>query len=519
MDQTVSPQPLLVEKAAAWGMRQFKENKLPLLSAILFGLLAYTFAFTNKLVNHDEVGQLFGKGATVSSGRWGLGALDSIFPNYSMPWIYGIITILLIAVAICIIIRIFAIRHKLLQVLMAGSIMVFPSLIGLFGYMFTSASYAVSFLLAVLAVWCLQRPSKLFILPAMGCMIFSLSIYQSYLSIAVSLLVLILIQRLLTEENALPILRQGILYVIFLVVSLALYYAATQVVLRIKGISFNDYASDSITLSLSTILDGIVLAYVNFIRFFTWAHHRLMPTSLSRWVHLMLFLSIAVLMLVWMIRQKPKAFRLVLLILLLAILPLAINCMYMITAEGSIHTLVLYSFVAVYILGALTADHMLTICVGIRFFELVRRAALNFVVATLSVIIIVNTYVANASYLNMHLRYENSYAFYTSLMADLKMMPEFTPETKIAMIGSWDAPDFYEYNLEFTHYLVGVTGFSPNTYSQQAFMEYYLGFPISFASGEEIAVISESPEFTEMATYPYYGSMKIIDNILVVKLS
>mgnify|MGYP003295413253 CR=1 FL=1 len=34
-------------------------------------------------------------------GRWGLDILEYIFPNYSMPWIYGIITITLMAVSIC----------------------------------------------------------------------------------------------------------------------------------------------------------------------------------------------------------------------------------------------------------------------------------------------------------------------------------------------------------------------------------------------------------------------------------
>ena len=51
--------------------RAYKNNKTPFLAALFTGLLAHGFAFTNKLLNHDEIESLFGKGATVTSGRWG----------------------------------------------------------------------------------------------------------------------------------------------------------------------------------------------------------------------------------------------------------------------------------------------------------------------------------------------------------------------------------------------------------------------------------------------------------------
>ena len=140
--------------------------------------------------------------------------------------------------------------------------------------------------------------------------------------------------------------------------------------------------------------------------------------------------------------------------------------------------------------------------------------------AVLSALIIVgNIYIANAAYLNLHLRYENAYAFYTSLIADVKQSPEFTEGTKLAVIGTWDDPDFYEENLGFTNCLTGVTGFKPDSYSKERFLQYYLGFTVPFASEEEQAAIAASPEFEEMAVYPYYGSMRKIGDVMVIKLS
>ena len=497
-----------------------RANRLPFLAALVWGMLAYGFAFTNKLVNHDEVSQLFGKGATVSSGRWGLGALDAIFPNYSMPWIYGIVTIVLIAVGICLILRMFQIENKVLQVLLSGCIMVFPSVIGVFGYMFTSSSYGLSYLLCVLAVWLLTRKKWLALPLAVGCMVASLSIYQSYVSIAASLLVLLLIRELLTGAEPAAVLKKGIGYVLFLVLSLALYYGATQVILKWKGISFNDYASDSLTLSFSGILNGIRLAYLNFCRFFYWAHHQLMPTSASRYLHFYLFCGILVVLLLLAASQKRQRLaRYALLAVLVALLPLAINCMYLITAESSIHTLVLYSFTSLYVLAAMVLELALPCISPRKLPELLRRLALELMPVLLAAIVVINVYVANESYLNMHLRYENAYAFYTTLTANLQQMPEFTEGTRLAVIGSWESPDYYTERFAFTDGLIGVKGFLPSDYSYSYFLEYYLGFPVECVTEEEAEAIRQTEAFQNMPTYPYYGSMALIDDVIVVKLS
>ena len=62
--------PLLMEVIPQWLCKLFRAWRFPFLASLLWGVLAYTFAFTNKLINHDETSQLFAKGATVTSGRW-----------------------------------------------------------------------------------------------------------------------------------------------------------------------------------------------------------------------------------------------------------------------------------------------------------------------------------------------------------------------------------------------------------------------------------------------------------------
>jgi hypothetical protein len=94
--------------------------------------------------NHDDVSQLFAKGTTLESGRWGLVAMSYIFPDFSMPWIYGVISIVFITIAVCVIVRMFDIQNRIYQSLLAALIIACPSLIGVFTYMFTATSFSLS---------------------------------------------------------------------------------------------------------------------------------------------------------------------------------------------------------------------------------------------------------------------------------------------------------------------------------------------------------------------------------------
>ena len=99
------------------------------------------------------------------------------------------------------------------------------------------------------------------------------------------------------------------------------------------------------------------------------------------------------------------------------------------------------------------------------------------------------------------------------------MMPEFTEGTRLAIIGEYQQPEYYDKHFKQAQAITGIYGFVPDSYSKKSFLEYYTGFPMEFASSKEIKEISATAEFEAMAVYPYYGSLQKIGDILVVKLS
>ena len=514
-----NPRPLLTETVLSWLRCKLTENRVPLLSSLIFGFLAHTFAFTNKLPNSDDVLSLFSKGGSLSLGRWGLEILSYVFPDVSMPWVYGIITIGLLAVSVCLLVHTLQLRSKWIQGLAAGLVLTFPSLTGTFSYMFTSSSYGVAFLLAALAPWLLQKKSLWCRLVALPCMIFSLSIYQGYVSLTAGVLVLVLMRQLMDGEDFGTVFRRGLAYVGFLILSMGLYFGITQILLRLFHTEMGWYASRSIDFKPSELLYKVQLAYTVFFDHFQGKSIGLMPNAFSRGLHIALLAFACVLLLLRLIRMRRRPLCALLLAALTAIFPLAVNCIYLFILFWSIHTLVMYGFVSFYLLVLLLADSVLASPVRFRFAAFTRRLSLDAVSVLSALIVITNIYIANEAYLDQHLRYENAYAFYTSLIADIKANPDFTEGTKLAVIGKWGAPDFYRDNFDFSNSITGIDMFGPDTYSKEQFVQYYLGISIPFASEEELSATEASPEFAEMPVYPYYGSLRKIGNVIVVKLS
>ena len=510
---------LLYEQILYRSFRFFRFYRIPLFSAIIFGILAHGFAFTNKFINHDEIYNLFGKGATVDSGRWALGALDSIFPNYSMPWIYGIVTIALIAVAACLIVHIFAIKNSALQALLAGIIVVFPVWTSTFAFMFTSSSYGVAFLMAVLSVFLLRQSKPLFQILALGCSIFSIAIYQAYIAIIAAMLVLALVQDLLLEKAISDTLRKGLGYLCFLILTLGLYYAATQAILILADVEFNQYAHERNSFQILQLPRNILSAYTHFFRALGTGEHALIPTLFSRWTHGICFAVCAVCFSVVCYVRKLDLPRILFALALILIFPLAANCMYLFTSEAAMHTLVLCGFLSIYFPLILFADLCMDAIPANKAMNLMRKTALNLLLFSLTAIMICNVYFANEAYLQLHLQYENTYAFYSSMLSDIRMHPEFDSDTELAVIGRWDYPDYFFRKFQFTYQLFGHLSSAPTEYSMDRFLEYYIGFPMPFASVEEKEEIQNSEVFSQMPVYPYYGSIRMIDDTLVVKLS
>lgn len=512
---------LLTERFLSSAARFLSRYRIPFFASILFGFLAHAFAFTNKLINHDELGFLFSKGITISSGRWGLVLVSPLFPECSLPWIYGVISIFLLAVSVCLIVHIFSIRNTLLQILLSGLILSFPALTGTFSYMFTSIYYAVAFLLSIAAV-CLVRSypkNILYVFTALALSVLSTAIYQAYIAITASLFVVLLIQDLLNQDSDVKVLlRAGMEYVLFLAASLGCYWICCKLIWTVTGIPMNDYSQEAVTFQLSTLVTGIQNAYRYFWTYTIQPASGLVSSPLTHYIHIGCFLLIGMELVLWAVQAKDGKKGLFLLFLL-TMLPLSINCMYIFIVPYHIHTLVLYSFIAVYVLTVVLIQHFLASELSKQCFIRLRKALFDAAILGLTVVLFSNTYTANAAYLNLYLRYENLHSFCTSVVTQLQATPGYTQDTPVAIIGTYPEPDFYSEEFSEVYNIMGTSGVTPDSWSRENMFAYYIGHELNIVADWEAEVISQTEAFSEMASYPSNGYIQMIDGTIVIKLS
>ncbi len=494
----------VLERLFGWLAERMRENRIPLLCGIAAGLLAHMFAFTNKLVNADEVWSLFERGATITSGRWGLELSKWIFPSISMPWIYGVISIVLLTVTACVTIRLFQIRSRCLQALLAAVFVSFPSETGLFCFMFTSAPYALAFLLAVIAVALAERGGKVNWLMSFLLLVLAMGTYQAYVAVVASFFVIRMIQRLLRGEgSAKEVLLYGVYRLGLLIVSLVVYYLISLAAARLSGLGFADYGVSRWT----SIFYKIALAYSAFLHTFTRGYFAFVRSPLAMILHFLLALAAAVLLLRWLLRCKDRA-RGLLLVICLLLFPLSAYCIYLIAEVDIIHSLVLVSFLSVYVLAAVVVE---------TAEGKAGRWSRDAVLLSLLLVMAGNVLFANKVYLKMHFQYEQAYSIYTSIITQIESTEGFDADKKVAIVGNGDQQGLEMEELDAE----GLMGPSKNLidiYTRELFMQRYLGFDVSFATTAERRALQKDERVQAMPCYPYYGSVQVIDDYIVVRL-
>lgn len=481
-----------------------REHKVPLAATWIVGLLAHMFMFTNKLLNHDEIVFLFGKGATLESGRWMLAATELIFPNVSMPWIYGVIALAITSLAVCLIIRLLDIRSKIFQALLAGLIVSFPAQTSIFCFMFTSAPYALAFLGSVLSVYIyIIRGSLKSCIASSVALALTLGIYQGYIAVASSLYIILMIQALLKGEPAGKVFKDGLRYAAALLAALGLYYAVTLVICRLSGTELLSYGYSG-----NSILFRVLLAYSSFLRTLFSGYFGYVNGTLSVLAHVVCIAAGAWLVIRYFIVQK-RAPELALAAVCAVLLPLSINALYLIAQTGIISTWTQYSFVCVYVLLAVIFD---------RFCENVRLR--DVVCAALTAVVVINIFFANKVYLKLFMDYENAFAYYTVLASDIKKSPDYSENKRVCIAGTAD--DGVQTSDELGLGLfTGPANDLINVYSKELFIKNYIGSDIDMVAFEEYKLRSEIeslPEYKAMPAYPAEGSIAEIDGYLVVKL-
>lgn len=493
--------------------------RLAFFTACLLGFITHLYLLTNTLPNHDSIHSVFSDNDVLSSGRWSAKLLSSFSTYFQMPVVIGLISILALALTAGLTVRILGLTHQGNIVMAAALLVTFPSLSGIFSYLFTADAYCLALLLNTLAVYCTKK-YRWGWAAAIGMITVACGTYQAFLCYAIGLFLFDCILMLLEGEAISHVVRKGLLYVGVCAVSLVLYLVILKFLLLITHTELVDYKGlDQMGLgSLFAYLKQVPDAYHYFYNYFR------RPSHLNRFYRYVqmadcLFLAVMGLRLAYrkgLFRDLP---RLLLTAVGLALVPLALNFVFILAMGVGMHHLMLYAFVLVFLLAVKFAELVMKELAASGKPGWVGVFGVNLTLCAL--LVWCGFYTNNISYLRLQMRYDNSAALANRITARVEALEGYNKDTPVALIGLLPN-NLYGRAIPAFSDPEAITGTDDTLlqyyYSAQDVLQYCAGLHMAPFTEEQWGSVYNSDFIYDMPCWPAEGSVILYNGVAVVKL-
>lgn len=518
--------------------RNLNEIKWTMCSSVIIGLLTHAYILYNKISYHDDIFCLYTLGGTYGSGRWSLGILGALMRRlfggtYSAPGLNGILSILLIAVAATLIVEMFSVKNIWWIVATAGIMETIPVVTSTFSYMFTAPYYMIALVFAVLGAFLITRKQKWFDWHCIGAvlsMAVAVGIYQAYFAVTVSLVLSYLIWNFdeivgsdARRNGAKKLLLGGIRALVLMALGMAAYALFNKVFLAVTHYELSDYrgVNNMFSVTFSGLLSSAAGTYKAFVSMFVKDYVGLTSVLPIRLALIILWILAIVCMIRESIRRKAGAWCNILYWGMAALLPLAFHIVNVMVSGGDtgIHTLMLYSLAQMFIFPIVILAKYTGGC-AVSFEKTKYTAGMTAVSVAMAYLIIFSyAVVDNQAYMRVQLLQNEATAFYNRLITRIEGTEGYLQSDSIYIAGALEISDK---NLtEVPQFpAVTMTGYTMTTdefindYAWKEYVRWQLGFdPVYEAQVPDVSAISEMP------CYPDADSIRIVDDVVVVKFS
>lgn len=506
-----------------------------LISTVLFGLFGHGMMLLNFYYAHDGCGQ-FDLGTTCALGRWVLDVFEKLHRvvwgmyTYETNWFQGLISLLFIGLTNYLIIDFLEISGKIRQILLCGILAVFPSITGLFAYMFTAPYYLFSMLLAVSAAVlacrtaeriCGRKEKLLRFVAAAVILCISIGIYQAYLSHFAVVVVLFLIKKEINgeyEENKKRF--HDILFLLLVAAAgLVIYLVTNRIYLACADAGMWRYQGlDHFGISdVQGYLNRISRAYYRFFIPDPDFGKNMFPFRMYTVYRLLLIPAVVLCSAVLVVRRwKQSRWAGGFLLFYILVLPVAVNFIYILTEESAVYSLTLYAQSFVFVIFILFAERV-ACRAPLKEWS---RAGLLFVSALCLYACLFYCKLDNVEYTKLGEYIEQNKSWYTTLVTRIKSVENFSDTLPVVYINEYEKKDedLY-YDQMFSAIAISPyddSNITVNGYWWKDQMFIYTGFHPVLESEKNFASL---PEVQSMACYPDDGSIQIVNGTVVVKFS
>ena len=506
---------------------------ISLAATYIWGLLAHGYAFSNINLSHDSLrefhSEILGNNIKMSSGRVITPVYRDLFgSDVTIPWMMGLLALLWIGLSVYLIVRIFRVESPVMICLIAGVCTVNIAVSATVAtYIHDLDSYMFSLLCAVAAVYLWRSHPRGWIM-GMVLITVSLGIYQNFVFVAVSLVMMVCVLDLLEESSFRTVFLNGVKAVGMILLGGALYYLLMRSMLALKGVELlkGEYNSlDKVqSLTLTNLVPQILSAYKDWFSRLMNAYCAY-PSILVKGITGLLLALSGIVVVVGLCNPKVRLPEKILCGALVVLLPLGMNMIHVLTLGGN-HDLMTYPIWMFYVMALLLADWLWKKrrsdeAAGVRtkILKLQRMLCMLCVFA----IVYGSAWFANGMYVKKDLEHEAYTFLMTRVVTRIEAMEEYVPgEAEVVFVGLPDnlnqvMPGFKDY-WNVTGMTESDVIYAGNRDRFQAYFDYMMGLPIVLA---EDSLWSESVNMEavqQMPVYPASGFAQMIDGVLYVKL-
>ncbi len=519
-------------------LRLSREVRIAFFSALIIAVITHLTILTNKLINHDSVGYLYGSGIRLDQGRWFYFFLNKVRGGFFVNGIINPLAIILLSITASLTIHVLQIKNWLNIVLVSGLLVTFPSTVGIFVYG-GADKFFFALLLATLAVYFATKEKSWAWVVSIVSLTLSLGTYQAYIGYSLGLfIILCFVKAIKNEVRSREILLEGLRYLLIIIISIALYYGILQLSLKATGTTLTAYRDiDNMqSPSLASIPELIYQAYKKVYRFFYYDKYGI-TTPFFIWAYrISIFLIVLFSILIGLFTKLYRKLNLILAFFLAILFPLGVHIIAVLGQNPDTHWLMIYPFVLVYILLVKLTEILNDISEDkkqksleltdkktnkINIFKNNSLSVLNWTAVIFTVVLIFNWFkLANLGYFHMQLSYESSYATAVRITHDISKMEGYTTDTRVAIIT--EPVPFITTRPEFTalNKISGIEGddIYMNRLDYYQMFNNFLSFRVIGPKTSDLNIIKSSEEFLNMPIYPNDGYIQMINGIIVIKV-
>lgn len=516
-----------------------KRFQIMLISIFSWGIIAHGYRMFNELTFNDDLSCSFYLGSTVSWGRWFLRVVWDFLKwliqgdTISEPVVNGVLTMLMFALAGCIILKMFRIFDPLLIITLGGLMITFPAVTSMMDYNFMAPVCGLNILMCTIGAYLIVTSGygKGLLKAALGSVIITLAIglYQAFFVFSVCLILLYFLFEISGKfEAVLNGLRKdvtqgsfgwffisAIKYLGFLLAAIVLYVISCSIFERIydaQMVEIEGIGSFGMV-SLPEYINRIKEAYYVFFHTLYTGLSAMFPGGLHRYYWLVLLLGMILTVIVLMSVARKQKVRVIQYLIVLIMMPFATNLLYVMAGE-------LDRGLAVY--PQITPLIYLILLINTLGDELSEKNKKWFGYAGVLLLLWMTFLFIrfdNGVYKREDYYLKSTDRFYTSLITRIQNTEGYKDTLPVAYIGEFGMRDetlvlkeeFDAFSLDPNY------GIMINDYAWRTYMQMKQGFYPDVV--EDTSIYQYNEEVKEMPCYPDAGSIKVIDDVVVVKFT